>query len=372
MLRTIALVTVTAAVSAGVAVPALSLARGGDEPAAKPPLTPAVPTATPAAPTKDQLIQQVSRGVVQISGQVGEGRAGGTGIVIDAAKGLISTNAHVVAGMSSIEATLPDRSRVPARLVASSPCDDLAVLQITPSASLSTLEFADAAGAKAGDHAMVFGFPTSFEASEAQTVKVTEGMVSAVNVVSAPDPGLPEYASTIQHQAPVNPGNSGGPLVDDAGKVIGVNTLGNSGQRGEVQGQYYAISAAEAQAVLTELKAGSSRTDSGLDLVPLSDVPLEEWYTNGADVRADFEAAGLGDALYVSGVRTGSPADKAEIRAGDVLTSLEGTPTDEVRDVCGTLKSRNGGDELAAEITVLDSDPEEYMTEYTATITMAE
>ena len=97
--------------------------------------------ATPTAPTKAEVIQQVSRGVVQISGAVGDARASGTGIVIDAAKGLIATNAHVVAGMSSIEVTLPDRSRVAARLVASSPCDDLAVVQITPSQSTATLAF---------------------------------------------------------------------------------------------------------------------------------------------------------------------------------------------------------------------------------------
>ncbi len=123
MFRSIALATVTAALAVGITVPALSLAGGDEEvPTPRPPVRTATPVATPAAaPTRQDVIQQVSRGVVQISGQVGDGRASGTGIVIDAAKGLIATNAHVVAGMSSIEATLPDGSRVPARLVASSP-----------------------------------------------------------------------------------------------------------------------------------------------------------------------------------------------------------------------------------------------------------
>ena len=86
------------------------------------------------------------------------------------------------------------------------------------------------------------------------------------------DAGLPEYKSTIQHQAPISPGNSGGPLVDETGRVIGINTLGNSGDSGEVQGQYYAISADEAQGVLADLREGRSRTNIGLDLIPLSAV----------------------------------------------------------------------------------------------------
>ena len=310
MLRTIALITAAAAVSAGVAIPAVSLA-GGDQPT--PALTAPRMTATPAAPTKAEVIQQVSRGVVQISGAVGDARASGTGVVIDAAKGLIATNAHVVSGMSSIEVALPDHSRVAARLVASSPCDDLAVVQITPSQSTATLAFSPGPSA-AGDAVMAFGFPTSFEAGDTETVKVTEGMVSAVNVVSAPDASLPEYKSTIQHQAPISPGNSGGPLVDETGRVVGINTLGNSGSSGEVQGQYYAISAAEAQAVLADLREGRSRTDIGLDLMPLSAVNLEEMYTDGAQVREDFESAGFGEALYVRNVRTGSPAAEAGIR----------------------------------------------------------
>jgi S1-C subfamily serine protease len=374
MFRSIALATVTAALAVGITVPALSLA-GGDEqdPRPRQPVKTVAPVPTPpAAPSRQEVIQQVSRGVVQISGQVGDGRSSGTGIVIDAAKGLIATNAHVVAGMSSIEATLPDRSRVPARLVASSPCDDLAVVQITPSAALSALQFTSSSAVTAGDDALAFGFPESFEAGDTQTVKVTEGMVSAVNVVSAPSAGLPEYPSTIQHQAAVNHGNSGGPLVDERGRVIGINTLANSGDSGSVQGQYYAISADEAQSVLTELQAGRSRTNVGLDLVPLSAIPLEEMYTDGAEVRADFEEAGLADALFVLDVRTGSPADKAGIREGDVMTSLEGTSTDEVRDVCGTLKSHNAGDQLGAELVVLGSDAEAYGERYAATMTLGQ
>jgi S1-C subfamily serine protease len=367
MLRTIALISAAAAISAGVAIPAVSLA-GGDEPT--PVVTAPRMSATPAAPTKAEVIQQVSRGVVQISGAVGDARAGGTGVVIDAAKGLIATNAHVVSGMSSIEVALPDRSRVAGRLVASSPCDDLAVIQITPSQATATLAFSTGPSA-AGDDVMAFGFPTSFEAGETQTVKVTEGMVSAVNVVSAPDASLPEYKSTIQHQAPISPGNSGGPLVDAAGRVVGINTLGNSGRSGEVQGQYYAISATEAQAVLADLREGRSRTDIGLDLVPLSAVNLEEMYSDGAEVREQFEAAGYGEALFVRNVRTGSPAAEAGIEAGDVLTSLEGTSTDEVRDVCGALKSHSAGDRLEAELVVLGSDSQRYGEGYTATLTLA-
>jgi S1-C subfamily serine protease len=358
----------TAAATAAIAVPAVLLVTAQDTPAA-PPRAPQ-PAATPAAPSHQQIIERVSRGVVQISGRVGDDEARGTGIVIDAAKGLVATNAHVVAGMSSIQATLPDHSSAPARLVASAPCDDLAVVQIAPRSTLEALPLASSAGAVAGNHVMAFGFPSSFEPGAAQTLKVTEGMISAANVHSAPDPSLPDYPSTIQHQAPVNPGNSGGPLVDDAGRVIGINTLGNSGANGEVQGQYYAISADQAQPVLADLMAGKSRTDVGLDLVPLSQVPLEDIYDDGAQVRAEFDEAGLGEALFVRDVRTGSAAASAGVQPGDVLTALEGSSTTKVADVCGTLQSHNPGDQLGADIVALDSADHEYGDARTVAITL--
>jgi S1-C subfamily serine protease len=309
--------------------------------------------------TQTQLVAQVAPSVVEISGKEGDLQVGGSGVVIDANRGLVLTNAHVIAGLASISAKVGDdpSSEGPARVVASSPCDDVAIVQlVNKPTNLRALPLGTSTGVASGQSVTAFGYPASFENPAQQTVVSTTGTVSSPNVPADPSPDLPHYVSTIQHQAPINPGNSGGPLVDQQGRLIGINTLGNTQQGGRtVQGQYYAISVDHIKQLLPALEAGTSQGDVGWDLVPVNEVDLAQQFATdprwqdanlGAQVAKVALKPPQTTGLYVTGAATGSPADKANLGYGDLIDHIEGTPVQSVADVCSIVQSHGPGSTL--------------------------
>jgi S1-C subfamily serine protease len=136
----------------------------------------------------------------------------GSGVIVDAAKGLILTNNHVVENASAIEITLSDRRRLEARLLGTDPGTDIALLQVS-ARGLKQLSLGDSNGLKVGDYVVAIGNPFQI----GQTV--TAGIVSALGR-GRRDAG-PTY---VQTDAPINPGNSGGPLISMRGEVIGINS----------------------------------------------------------------------------------------------------------------------------------------------------
>lgn len=145
----------------------------------------------------------------------------GSGVIMDAGRGLVLTNRHLLEGATAIEVTLKDRRSYNARLLGSDPRTDLAVLKI-PSTTITPLPFGDSDGLEVGDFVLAIGNPFGL----GQTV--TSGIVSAVGRTGIGDSELGEL---VQTDASINPGNSGGPLVNLAGEVIGINTalIGPSG-----------------------------------------------------------------------------------------------------------------------------------------------
>ena len=329
--------------------------------------------------TQQQLIALITPSVVRIWGKEGAG----SGFVIDAQRQLVLTNNHVVAGNPGLQAQVGNdlASSTPVQVVATSPCDDLAVVRLTdPVKNLKPVTLGSSAAVRAGDHVTVLGFPGSFQSGpssaqtgsggQAQTVVANEGSVSVANVVATPDPSLPTYRSTIQHQAPTNHGNSGGPLVNDQGQVIGVNTLGNP----DAQGQYYSISIDYAKRLLPDLEAGTSHGNIGWSLYPFgaSDQTLESDlagiyqadpnFQAGASDLAHQVAGYLQDnqinGLYVLGTDPGSPADTATpggIVYGDMVTSINGEPVAKVQDVCDLVNSAAPGTALRVTGLYIDS-----------------
>ena len=329
--------------------------------------------------SQPQLIAKLTPSVVRIWGKEG----GGSGFVVDAQRQLVLTNNHVVAGNPGLQAQVGNdpASNTPAQVVATSPCDDLAVIRLTdPVRNLKAVKLGTSASVRAGDHVTVLGYPGSFQAGptsaetgsggQAQTVVATDGSVSVANVVATPDPSLPTYRSTIQHQAPTNHGNSGGPLVNDQGEVIGVNTLGNP----DAQGQYYSISIDYAKRILPDLQAGRSHGNIGWSLYPFgaSDQTLESdlasIYQNdpnfaaGATELAGQVASYLRqnqiNGLYVVGTDPGSPADQATpgaITYGDLVTSINGEPVAKVQDVCDLVNAAAAGSAIRVTGIYIDS-----------------
>ena len=309
----------------------------------------------------EAVIETAAPATVSLTGEEFGVPIGGSGVVFDAEQGLILTNAHVVEGLNKLQAKVGDATVAQsARVRGLAPCDDLAVVELVdqPSEGLTALPLADSDQVERGQHVTALGFPSNFQNPDDQTVQSTDGSISNPDVVAEEiSPDLPTYTSLIQHQAPLNPGNSGGPLVDDFGEVVGINTL--SAAPTGAQGQYYSISSNHAKELLDELVAGNDYLRMGWDLRPVDTVDLrtEFKYLIG-DTLADkgvsagaaaqyIEELGLEKGLYVYNAEQDLPADKASIYVGDMVTHVDDEPVDTVSDVCDILESSEPGSTVA-------------------------
>jgi S1-C subfamily serine protease len=260
---------------------------------------------------------------------------GGSGIVVDAGKGYVLTNSHVVAGATSIKAHLENGESVNARVVGQAPCEDLAVIELTTKPrGLKRATLGRSAGVSAGDHVVALGFPGAFEEDITQRrLQSNEGTISSKPGPATLGNSLPSLPVVIQHQAPINPGNSGGPLFNDFGEVIGVNTFAavSSG----AQNQNGAIAIDRARSLLPALRRGEDRGYVGWDLQNVES---------------------LNNDLYVLGVDANSPADRAHFLFADRVDKLDNTAVENVPDVCDILGSKAPGDRLKVEGQEADGD----------------
>ena len=253
-------------------------------------------------------LQMPPRGEMPFRGQ-------GSGFIVSA-DGLILTNAHVVRDARQVTVRLSDRREYPAKVLGSDPATDIAVLKVD-ARGLPTVSLGDPKALQVGDWVLAIGAPYGFE----QTA--TQGIVSAKGR-SLPGDG---YVPFIQTDAAVNPGNSGGPLFDAAGRVVGINAQIYS-QSGGFQGLAFAIPVDVALRVKDQVVAHGRVVHARLG-VTMQDL--------SAPLAGSFGLKSPDGAL-VSGVVPGSAAEKAGLRAGDVITAVDGEPV----HVAGDLSSRVG------------------------------
>ena len=242
----------------------------------------------------------------------------GSGVIVST-DGKVLTNAHVVRNADEIIVTLPDGNDVAAKLVGIDPRSDLAVLKLQgPLPALAPLRFADSSKLRLGDVVLAVGNP--FGVGQA----VTMGIVSATGRASV---GIVDYEDFIQTDAAINPGNSGGALVNMRGELVGINTAILS-RTGGYQGIGFAIPTNMAGPIMDMLiKDGKvSRGYLGVSLAPL---------TAGTASKLPVALPKGVHGVIVAGVGDDTPAAKAGLVAGDVITSFEGQP---VRDV-GRLRN---------------------------------
>jgi serine protease DegQ len=231
-------------------------------------------------------------------------------VIVDARRGLILTNAHVVEDALEIQVALKDRRRVSARLLGTDRATDLAVLRI-PGDGLTALSFADSDAVRVGDYVIALGNPFGLSHS------ATSGIVSAVG-----RPGLRGYQQFIQTDASINPGNSGGPLIDSRGRMIGVNTAILS-RTGSSVGVGFAVPANLAENALDQIVA-TGTVERGRIGVAVADVSPERAGRIGLSPAIGAEVQEVVDA---------SPADRAGLAPGDVITAVDGRPVDGARDL---------------------------------------
>ena len=253
----------------------------------------------------------------------------GSGVIIDADEGYVVTNHHVIRNADEITVRLHDRRTMEAELVGSDPGTDIALLKIEAE-DLSELPFGDSDALEIGDFVVAIGSPFQLE----QTV--TLGIVSALRRRSiSPVPG--GYADFIQTDASINRGNSGGPLIDLDGRLVGINTALITPTAGNV-GIGFAVPSKMAQSVVDQLlEFGEIRRG-------LLGVRIEQ-VSPGVAEALDLDA--LSGAL-VSRVEEDSPAEAAGIEAGDVIVSVD----DEAIEDPADLRNRIGFSPVGATVRI--------------------
>jgi serine protease DegS len=257
-------------------------------------------------------------------------RSLGSGVIMNDA-GYILTNNHVIAGADAIQVLLSDGRSAAAELIGSDPATDLAALRIELP-DLTAISIADSNNVAVGDIVLAIGNPLGFGSS------VTQGIVSGLGRFGM-QPGT--YEGFVQTDAVIHPGNSGGALVDSSGSLVGINSViytsaGNTGASSVGIGISLAIPSRLAQFVMD-------------DLIRYGQV-IRGWL--GVSVEQDISAGT--PTLRVQGVNAGGPAERAGLRAGDVITHIGNEVINDVRLAMYEVALLRPGDRL--DITVLRDD----------------
>lgn len=255
-------------------------------------------------------------------------RGQGSGFIISS-DGLVLTNAHVVRDAKQVTVKLSDRREFSAQVLGSDPATDIAVLKLDAK-GLPAVQLGDPKQVQVGDYVLAIGAPYGFE----QTA--TQGIVSAKGRSL---PGDSSVVPFIQTDAAVNPGNSGGPLFDASGRVVGVNAQIYS-QSGGFQGLAFAIPVDVALRIKDQIVAHGKVEHARLG-VTLQDL--------SAPLAASFGLTAPYGAL-VSSVMPGSAAAKAGLKAGDVITAVDGEPVRIAGDVSSRVGLARPGDKLKLEL----------------------
>jgi putative serine protease PepD len=285
-------------------------AAGGSVGAANPPIT-----STGGGLDLQAILAKVEPATVGITVSGRQGTGAGTGIVLSA-DGDVLTNAHVVEGATQIRVRLNNASDArSADLIGADEDNDLALVKIRDVSGLTAAELGRSADINVGDDVVAIGNALALNGEPT----VTRGIVSAVGRA------LDSLTGLIQTDAAINPGNSGGPLVNSAGQVIGVNTAvaGRSGIG-------FAIPIDKARSVIDALRSGTTAPVAFL----------------GVTTR---DATDGGQGAVIASVESGSPAGRAGLQAGDVITSFGGKSVAGAAELGGQVREHSPGDAVEVE-----------------------
>ena len=259
-----------------------------------------------------------------------ERRGIGSGVIVDASKGLIITNHHVVQDADEITVTLEDKRELKAELVGSDPKTDIAVIKV-PARRLRALSFAKSSNVKVGDYVIAVGNPFGLSHS------VTSGIISALGR----DRGAGDnYQDFIQTDASINPGNSGGALVNSKGELIGINAAIVTRSGGN-NGIGFAVPVRIVQGVMRQL-VSYGEVRRGRIGVLIRDI--------SPTLKEALELSTLDGAL-VSDVVEDSPADKAGLEKGDIIVAFNGEDILDASDIRNSVGLIEPGER--ADITYL-------------------
>jgi putative serine protease PepD len=296
--------------------------------------------------TIPELVKKVIPAVVSIDVKAGGEEDEGTGMIITSG-GEVITNNHVIelfTGTSGGSITVTEYGQtkaLPATLIGYDATHDVALLKINNVSALKTVTFGSSSKTQVGDAVVAIGNALGLAAG---TPTVTQGIVSALGrSVTAGGTGTASenLQNLIQTDAAINPGNSGGPLIDTAGQVIGMNTAvaGTSNDGANAQNIGFAIPIASVETLIPELEKGGPAANSGgylgVDITTLTSALRQQYGftpTSGA---------------VILDVISGSPADKAGLRQGDVIVNIDGTAIDSSETLQSLIQKDKAGQTIS-------------------------
>lgn len=269
----------------------------------------------------------------------------GSGVVISP-DGYIVTNNHVVADASEVTVTFNDRFTAKARVIGTDPSTDIAVLKVDGESNIPFMEFGNSDDVKLGQWVLAVGFPLNLDAT------VTAGIVSAKGRalgVNRQRSGAP-IESFIQTDAAVNPGNSGGALVNTGGQLIGINSAIAS-PTGSYAGYSYAIPANIVRKAVNDLMryGAVQRAYMGVEYLDSRTASPDQLTAAGLDKT---------EGVYITSIKSNSGAAKAGLKKGDIITQINGVAVNSASDVQGQIARYRPGDN----VSVLFSRGKQMMT----------
>ncbi len=351
-----ALVVGAAAVGFAVAVPTATILRDTDTAPESPPIAPQVSIA-PETEGRASL-GDLYRGLVDIDTRLAydEGRAAGTGMIITD-DGQVLTNAHVIDDAGSIVVTIVSTGETyDATVLGSDETRDVALLQLEDASGLAAVTLGDSSGVELGESIVALGNSTG----TGDPPSVSEGTVTGIDeTITVGDPGSGEFdrmSGLIETDAALAPGDSGGPMFNADGEVIGISTAADGRRQFPGQsGESYAVAIDTAETVAEQIRSGD-----GTDTVQIGIRGFLGVTINAAN-PAESEVGGA----VISSVLDGTPADDAGLQAGDVITGIDGEPVDSGDGLSAGLHGSQPGDEVTVDWTDASG------TARSATVTLA-
>jgi S1-C subfamily serine protease len=290
-------------------------------------------------------------------------QAAGTGIVLDAS-GVVLTNNHVITGASSINVTdIGNGQSYPATVVGYDRAHDIAVLQLQGASGLPAATIGDSGTVAVGDPIAAIGNA----GGRGGTPSIVAGTVSALDqTVTVSDEitgSSQQLAGLIEVAAAIEPGDSGGPLIDAAGQVIGVDTAGSTQSgSGRSAGDGLAIPINDAIAISKQIQAGTASSTIHIGATGVLGVLVAD--TGGLGRHARRHSGSTVPGAVITGLVSGSPAGQAGLAAGDVIVSLDGTAIGSTSALVTALIAHHPGDSV--QVTWVDAAGQQH----TATVTL--
>ncbi len=306
-----------------------------------------------------EITSALQPATVDITSTLNQGAAAGTGMILTS-KGEILTNNHVIAGATAISVKLSadDSKTYVAHLVGADVTDDVAVLQLDNASGLSTVKLGSSAQLTVGQQVVAIGNALNLPGPP----RVTEGSIQGLGrSITASDGGSggtgEQLNNLIQIDAELAPGNSGGPLVDLYGRVVGMNTAAESSFRSQSSTVGFAIPIDDALAIVHQIENGVSSGNVRVGAPPLLGVQIQ-------DQSNSRFGGGTAGALVV-GVQAGTPAASAGLVTGDTITGLGGTSVTSAASLSQAMQSHRPGDKV--EVVWVDGSG----SRHSATVTLA-